>query len=90
MIQEDKFADSCAWRGMWRKVVCWGLPRSRVAGLCIALATVAFLALPIRTGSDAPGVYLSSDDRFGVGVNLEEGAIGIHDVSQLHAGWYVD
>jgi len=90
MIQKDKLVGSRARRGMWRKVVCRALPRSRVAGLCIALATVAFLALPIGTSSDTPGVYLSSDSRFGVGVNLQEGAIGNYDVSQLHAGWYLD
>ncbi len=75
---------------MPRKVVYRGLPRSRVVGLCIALVTVAFLTFAIRTSSDAPGVYVPLNRRFGVGVNLQEGPIEDYDVSQLRAGWYVD
>ena len=90
MIQKDKLVGSHTRRGMPPKVVCRGLPRWKVAGLCIALLTVVFLALAIRTSSGAVGVYLSSSQRFGVGVNLQEGPIEDYDVSQLHAGWYVD
>ena len=90
MIQKDNLVGSRTRRGMWRKVVRRGLPWLRVAGLCIALATVAFLALPIGTSSDAAGVYLSAGERFGVGVNLQEGPIEDYDVSQLHAGCYLD
>jgi hypothetical protein len=90
MTQKDNLVDSHTRRGMLPEVIGRCLLRSRTAGLYIALATVVFLAFAIRTSSETVGVYLSGSQRFGVGVNLQEGPIEDYDVSQLHAGWYVD
>jgi hypothetical protein len=90
MAHKDKLVSSGTQHGRRRKAVCRGLPRSRVTGLCIALATAAFLALAIGAASALLSPYLSLSERFGVGVNLQEGPLEDYDVSQLGAGWYLD